>query len=91
MKVLRLLPAVILYKAIRAHRVIKSSDEGICASNETGSASNQDMLQCCISRSCHCYSFADLLANVNSNVTICVTTDMVLWRITLCILSQCKN
>ena len=78
MTVLLLLLAVILFKDIRAHRVIKTSNGGICTSNETGSASNQEMLQCSISGSCPCYSFADLLTNVSSNATISVTTDMVL-------------
>ena len=36
------------------------------------------MLQCCISGSCPCYYYADLLANVSTNASICITTDMVL-------------
>ena len=78
MKFVLLLLVVILSKYIRAHRVINTSDASICASNETGSAYNQDMLQSCISGSYPCYCFADLLVNVSSNATICVTTDMVL-------------
>ena len=78
MKLLLLLLVVSLSKDIRAHRVIKSIDASICASNEAGTACNQDTLQSCISGTCPCYSFAELLTNVSSNATICVTTDMVL-------------
>ena len=79
MKLLLLLLLIAtLPKDIRAHRVIKTSDTSVCASNEMGSAYIQEMPQCCIPECCPCYSFADLLANVSSNATICVTTGMVL-------------
>ena len=78
MKLLLLLMVIIFFKDITAHRVIKICDDNIFTSNETDSASSQDVLHCCISGSCPCYSFDDLLVNFISNVTICVTSDMVL-------------
>ena len=81
MKLLLLLLVVTFSKDIRSHRV-KPSDASICARNETGSAYNQDMLQTgCISGTCPFHSFADLLANVSSNATICVTTDVALFSV----------
>ena len=78
MKLLLLLLVVILSKHIRVHSVIKTSDASICASNEAGSAYNQDMLLSCNSGNCPFHSFADLLNNVSSNATICLATDVVL-------------
>ena len=78
MKLLLLLMVIIFFKDITADKVIKICDGNIFTSNETHSASSQDVLQCCISESCPCYSFDDLLVNFTRDVTICVTSDMVL-------------
>ena len=62
MKLLLLLLVVVLLKDIRVHRASDVNCNGVDS-------------QYCISGNC---SFADLLVNITSNVTICLTSDMVL-------------
>ena len=78
MKLLLLLLGVIFFKDIRGHRVIKINYDNIFTSEGIQSDSSQEVLKCCIYGNHPCYSFVDLLANMTDDVTIYITTDMVL-------------
>ena len=76
--VLVLLLDIILFKDIRPHRVVKISDDITVTSNGIDNPKSQDILQRRASKSSSFHSFVDLLVNVTSNVSMYVTTDMVL-------------
>ena len=66
----------VAFFCIKTCKGIRSNDD--LTSTNNGIEFSQGMLHCCISGKCPCHSFNDLLINITSDVTICVTTDMVL-------------
>ena len=81
--VVLLLMSLILLKNVKLYSAVNINDN--VTNNGINNTRSQDMLQCCVSKSCACHYFIALLVNVTStnvtNILVYITTDMVLFSV----------